>query len=82
MKFEELFREAKRLEAWLNTSLAEENAAEYDRFDAAINAEYDKGNLTVAQFNELALTAFYDYLDLKEEPEAYTCSEQKGAIDQ
>lgn len=67
MKFDDLMKMAKQLEAKQNTDWAEEHADHYDQFDEIINEEYDAGNLTAEQFNVLALTAFYDYTDeLKE----------------
>lgn len=69
MKFEDLMREALELEKHLETEWAEENSALYDAFADKIEREYDNGNLTDREFNDLACTAFYDYMDLKEEEE-------------
>lgn len=68
--FEELMEEAKVLEAHLDTDWAEEHADRYDEFDDAVKAAYDNGDISGKQFNELVLTAFYDYFDdLKDEDE-------------
>ena len=65
MTFKELLKHAERLGAMVDTDWAEENSGLYDEFDKTINYEYDKGNLTDVEFNELAMTAFFDYFDLK-----------------
>lgn len=67
MKFDELMKLAKNLEANLETEWAEEHADHYEQFDEIINEEYDNGNITAWQFNKLAHTAFYDYPEIKEE---------------
>lgn len=68
MMMEELRKQAKFLESRLDTDWAEENAQQYTDFEKAVNKAYDEGRISGKEFNELVLTAFYDYPeDLKEE---------------
>lgn len=70
MAYIHLMEIARRLERNLDTEYAENNPGEWEHFEKVLNEEYDAGNLTDEQFNELALTAFYDYpYDLKGENE-------------
>ena len=64
--FEKLMERARELESRKDTDWAEENEAQYSEFDDSINAAWSKGEITDEQFDELALTAFFDYFDLKE----------------
>lgn len=59
--FDDLMKTARELESHLDTEWAEQNAGEYERFEQVVNEQYYAGNLTGKQFNELVLTAFYDY---------------------
>ena len=63
----DLLREAKRLGEKVNTDYAEEHPEEWEAFDDCIQIAYDRGDITAAEFNELATTAFYDYFNLKGE---------------
>ena len=66
--FNKLMKVAKKLETHLNTEWAEEHESLYNNFASRIEYEYAAGNITAKEFNELAMTAFYDYPDgLKEE---------------
>lgn len=68
--FEKLMARAKELEKNLCTEWADENVKMYDDFAECIEDAWDRGELTDNEFNELALTAFYDYPDgLKGEEE-------------
>ena len=57
---------AEFLGARTDTEWAYENEDRYNVFDAMLNAAWEEGKITDEEFNELALTAFYDYFDLKE----------------
>ena len=48
-----------------DTEWAEKNAKQYYEFADLIEEEWAKGNITDKEFDELALTAFYDYDNLK-----------------
>ena len=61
--FDKLMEKAKELESYHNTEWAEENSDQYDMFADKIEMEWSRGNITDEQFDELALTAFYDYPD-------------------
>ena len=66
-KFEELMAEAIKLEKMQNTEWAEEHADKYDAFAKTCENEYLQERLSAHEFNELIITALYDYPDLKEE---------------
>lgn len=59
--FERLMVTAKKLESHLDTDWAYENSEKYDIFAEIIENFWNEGLLTNEQFDELALTAFYDY---------------------
>lgn len=63
--FEDLMKRAKELGERVDTDWAEENSAQYDLFADRIQTEWMMGNITDKQFDELACTAFYDFIDLK-----------------
>lgn len=65
--YELLMEVAEVLGKLTNTDWAEEHPDAWDNFDEVIKKQYDKGNLTDEQFNDLAVTAFYDYFELKGE---------------
>ena len=66
-KFHDLCEWANDLERALNSEWADEHPEEWDAFEDEIEKEYARGNITGAQFNTLALIAFYDYQgELKE----------------
>ena len=67
--FKDLMVRAEELGGQVDTEWAEENSALYDAFADEIEQEYSNGNITGKEFNDLACTAFYDYMDLKEEEE-------------
>ena len=52
---------ATSLSALKDTDYVEGHEDEWEAFDRAINFAYDEGKITAEQFDELALTAFYDY---------------------
>ena len=59
--FNELMERAKELEKHIDTEWAYENSEQYDMFADRIELEWMAGRITDDQFNELALTAFYDF---------------------
>lgn len=61
-----LMARARFLGKRLDTEWAWDNANKYDEFADEIERLYTEKKLTAHDFNELALTAFYDY-ELKEE---------------
>lgn len=68
IKFEELRTRAEFLGARTDTEWSEENEDKYTAFEELLNSLYDEKQITGKQFNELVLTAFYDYPEeLKEE---------------
>lgn len=65
MNKEDLYAKAERLSKLVDTEYAEEHPEEWELFETSINEAYERGDITAAEFNELATTAFYDYFDLK-----------------
>ena len=63
--FKKLMDKAQMLGQHIDTEWAEEHSKLYDEFDAEINKVYDDGKITEEQFDALAITAFYDYADMK-----------------
>ena len=62
-----LMRTAEKLGRHTDTDWAYEHEDAYQAFAEEIENLYAEGMLTGTEFNELALTAFYDYPDMKEE---------------
>ena len=72
-KFEALMDVARFLETQRETEAhgatvwGLEHEQSWELFGQVIEAEYAAGEITATEHDELALTAFYDYNDLKEE---------------
>lgn len=64
--YKALMDAAEVLGSLTDTDWAEEHPGAWDNFDEVIKRQYAEGNITAEQFNELAVTAFYDYFDLIE----------------
>lgn len=62
---EELTLIAKLLHSQLDSDWAYENEKAYDWFANEIEKQYAEGKISAEEFDELALTAFYDYDGLK-----------------
>lgn len=69
MTFTGLYTKAQKLNRLLDTEYAENNEKEWNHFDDMIKRAYANKEIDARQFNDLALTAFYDYFDLIEEVE-------------
>ena len=66
MTYAELMKRALELEAMQDTEWADENAHLWDKFVEDAEKAYDDGAITGEEFDELVLTACYDYFgDLK-----------------
>ena len=59
----EFRKQAEFLRSMWDTEWADENEKQYDDLDKAVNRAYDNGQINGKDFNELVLTAFYDYMD-------------------
>lgn len=58
-----LYGIAQELNRLQNTEYADTHPERWDHFDEIIKMAYNEGNITGKQFNDLVLTAFYDYFD-------------------
>lgn len=68
ISFDEVRARAEFLGSRTDTEWSEENEDKYTAFEELLNSLYDEKQITGKQFNELVLTAFYDYPEeLKEE---------------
>lgn len=63
----------------VNTAWADENACEYDRFQAKLERLYNEHKLTAQDYNELAMLALYDF-EPKDEDEVLTVDELAQCI--
>ena len=63
-----LYEMAQELNRLQNTEYAETHPERWDYFEGFLNSAYDAKKITGKQFNDLVLTAFYDYFgEFKEE---------------
>ena len=63
----ELMKRAKALGSRVDTIWAEIHVDAYQSFADELEALYAEGKLTGKEFNDLAVVAFYDYYNMKEE---------------